>query len=145
MKTVLSEAQMRQFVADWYRKLDEHVPLEDVVRLVSASDLTMKFPEATLHDRSQFADWYRTVTHKFFDEMHTVKRVAVRTDGEQAELEVLVNWRASVWNPPDARSQGLNFDSEQLWVVKDEPGSDQPQIVVYDVKTLTPLPGSATL
>jgi len=143
MQTTSSDTLIREFVADWYRKLDRHVTLDELLPMVSSGDLTMKFPEATLRDRSEFARWYDTVTHKFFDEAHTVKQVVVHRNGGDAQLDVLVNWQARMWEAPDARSKGLNFDSQQSWVVRDEP--EGLVITVYDVKSLTPLPGSASL
>ena len=143
MKT--SEKQLHDFVVDWYRKLDRHVPLTELLPLVSAGDLTMKFPEATLRSQAEFAGWYDKVTHRFFDEVHTVKSVGVRMNGGKADLDVVVNWQARVWDAPEAASKGLNFDSGQHWIVSEESSTGQPVIVVYDVKSLTPLPGSAPL
>jgi hypothetical protein len=145
MQTALSEAQIREFVADWYRKLDQHAPLPDLLPMVSRRELRMKLPETTLHDQSEFTRWYETVTRKFFDEAHTLKQVNVRMNGDKADVDLVVNWRARIWNPPDASSQGLEFDCEQSWVVKDDPGTDKPVIVLYDVKSLTPVNGSAAL
>jgi hypothetical protein len=143
MKTALSETQVRELVADWYRKLDEHAPLDDLLPMVSPRDLTMTFPEATLRSRSEFQRWYETVTHRFFDETHTLKQVTVRLRGDTADLDVVVNWRARMWDAPEATSRPLDFDSVQAWTVKRENGS--AVITVYDVKSLVPLAGSASL
>src|SRR2546423_14874209 len=105
----------------------------------------MRFPEATLHDQQEFTRWYETVTHRFFDEAHTVKQVTVRANGgDQADLDVVVNWKARMWDAPEAKSKPLDMDSVQGWTVRQENGG-RPVITVYDVKSLTPLPGSASL
>jgi hypothetical protein len=141
--TSLTETQVREFVVEWYRKLDVHVPLPDLLPLLSGSDLTMKFPEATLHSLNEFAGWYDKVTHRFFDEVHTVKSVKVRFDGGKADCDIVVNWQASTWDPPEAASKRRNMDSVQRWLVSAE--GDQLVVNLYDVISLTPLPGSAPL
>jgi hypothetical protein len=145
MTMTLTDTQLREFVADWYRKLDEHVALKELLPMLSSAELTMRFPETTLHDQAGFMGWYETVTRRFFDEAHTVKQVGVRRSGDAADLDVVVNWQARIWDAPEAKSKGLNFDSVQSWIVKGTNGTGQPVIVLYDVRSLTPLAGSASL
>jgi len=139
----LTETQVREFVADWYHKLDIHVPLPDLLPLLSRRDLTIKFPEVTVHSHNDFAGWYDKVTHRFFDEVHTVKQVDIRFEGGKADCNIVVNWEASTWDPPEAKSKRLIMDAAQRWLVSAE--GDQLVINLYDVISLTPLPGSAPL
>src|SRR5262249_53812122 len=66
--TALSEAEVRQLVVDWYRKLDVHAPVDEYRQLLADDGLEMRFPEATLHGFSAFRDWYERVVRIFFDE-----------------------------------------------------------------------------
>lgn len=140
----LTEESVRQFVQDWYDALDRHDPIADVLPYLSRNGLTMRFPEATLHNVADFRDWYDAVTHRFFDEVHELKRVDVRlVSPAHADVSVVVNWQARVWNPPAARSEWLGFDASQTWSVVLQDGA--PRIRSYSVDDLAPMPGSAEL
>jgi hypothetical protein len=105
----------------------------------------MRFPETTARGHAGFADWYKAVTNRFFDEVHVVKKVEVEnlTDG-RADVAVLVNWQARIWNAPAAKSQWLGFDADQTWVVVAGPDG-VPRVATYVVNALAPMPGSASL
>jgi hypothetical protein len=104
----------------------------------------MTFPEGTLEGLAGFREWYKTVTHRFFDEEHTVSSVEVdwRPDGTAA-AKVVVNWQARVWDPPRANSSWLGFDAYQTWLLGSSGG--KPAILSYVVDELKPMPGSASL
>lgn len=141
---VLSEPGIRKFVEDWYIALDRHDSLELVEPFLTPQGLVMTFPEGTLHGLADFREWYRTVTHRFFDEEHAVTTVDVgwSPDGT-ATAKVVVNWQARVWDPPKATSSWLGFDAYQTWVLGGSTG--KPAILSYVVDELKPMPGSADL
>ena len=139
----LSEAEVKKLAEDWYLALDVHAPVEELLPMLATSGLEMVFPEATLEGQDAFKDWYKTVTHKFFDEVHVLKEVSVSDAGDHADAKVVVNWQAKVWNPPDAKSKWLGFDAYQTWGVTAENG--KPVIKRYVVDKLDPMEGSATL
>ena len=140
----LTEQSLRDFAVAWYEALDRHDDLADVQAHLVPEGLEMVFPETTTHGLEGFADWYRTVTHRFFDEVHDVRATeVVSLDGDRAELTVLVNWKASRWDPPAARSERLDFDAFQRWTVVSGPTG--PRVSRYVVETFEPNPGSATL
>lgn len=122
--------------AVWYRKLDVHAPLEEVLPLLADEDVEMQFPEATLRGTADFQQWYERVTHLFFDEVHTLKRVDVEATDEGMLVKVVVRWEASVWNPPAAYSQRIKLDAYQTWLVTRSPRSGQPVISRYTVGEL---------
>jgi SnoaL-like domain len=135
---------VRSFAARWYQALDRHDDVESVLEMLIDEGLEMRFPETTARGYSGFRDWYQAVTHRFFDEVHTLREVTV-TGGtpDAAVAKVVVNWQAKIWNPPDAKSQWLGFDAFQTWTMV--PGPDGPQIALYVVDELRPMPGSAEL
>jgi hypothetical protein len=140
-----------QLAKDWYAKLDDHVPVEEYQPLMT-DDAEFRFPEVTVRGFEGFRDWYEGdidknngVIYKFFDEVHTLKKVQVTPKGDSADVQVVVNWQASVWNPPAARSERINADAYQSWVVVRSPQTQKPVISVYVVDSLDFLPGSATL
>ncbi len=139
-----TEAAIREMVTAWYVALDRHVDLDQALGYLVDDGLQMRFPEATARGHAGFADWYKAVTNRFFDEVHTVSSVRVTSlTDEVAELQVVVNWQARIWNPPAAKSEWLGFDAYQTWFVV--PGPDGPQIKTYIVDDLKPMPGSASL
>ncbi len=140
----LADQEVDKLARDWYRALDVHVPVEDLLPMLASEGLTMVFPEATLHGIEDFKGWYSDVTHKFFDEIHTVKEVDSKPSGGDSDVKVVVNWQAKVWNPPDANSKWLGFDAYQTWVVTRAP-SGKAVILKYTVDELKPMEGSATL
>jgi hypothetical protein len=140
----LSERAVRALAQDWYDALDRHDPLEAVLPFLVSQGLVMRFPEGEMRGLEGFSDWYRIVTHKFFDEVHVLKKVDVRpVDERTAEVTVVVNWQARVWNPPARNSIWLGFDATQTWTVVQEGG--QARIRTYVVDELAPMPGSARL
>jgi hypothetical protein len=143
MAEALTEAEVQKLAEDWYKALDVHVPVEECLPMLSESNLEMVFPEGTLQGQDAFKDWYKTVTHKFFDEVHVLKEVSSSIQGDNADVKVVVNWQAKVWNPPDAKSKWLGFDAYQTWVVSKENG--KAVISKYVVDNLEPMEGSATL
>ena len=39
-----------------------------------------------------------------------MKELAITPRGSQADVKLVVNWQAKVWNPPDAKSKWLGMD-----------------------------------
>jgi hypothetical protein len=141
----LSEAEIKEFAIDWYRKLDVHAPMVELLPLLADSDLEMTFPEGVSRGHAGFEAWYQRVIRIFFDEEHTVKEVTSKPGGGDVEVKVVVNWQAKVWSPPESKSKWLGFDAFQTWVVRRSPTTGKPIIVRYVVDSLDAMPGSATL
>ena len=124
----LTEAEISTFVTAWYLALDQHAPAEECLKLV-ADDVKMIFPEKTLHGRGDFAAWYAGgayadgekapgVINIFFDENHNVAGVEAKIAGDQAEVDVVVAWQASWFEPPAAKSKRVSLDAIQDWGVR---------------------------
>jgi hypothetical protein len=131
----LATAEVKELAAKWYKKLDVHAPLVDLLPLVD-EDAEMKFPEATLRGKAEFESWYERVIRVFFDEVHTLKTVDVTPTKTGADVKVVVRWEASVWNPPAAKSQRIKLDAYQTWKVRRSPINGQPVIATYIVDEL---------
>jgi SnoaL-like domain len=141
----LNETKIRQLVEKWYQLLDVHASENELLPLLSDAGLEMQFPEGPLHGLEDFKRWYQTVTHTFFDEKHVLKEVTVTLSGDRADVKILVNWQAKRWRPPVPKSDSLDFDAAQSWVVIRSPSSGKPVILTYIVDSLRPLPGSDPL
>jgi ketosteroid isomerase-like protein len=144
MSDTLTETDVRRLVQDWYDALDRHDPIAEVMPFLASNGLVMQFPEGTLRGADDFRQWYETVTHRFFDEVHVLASVDVRmVSPVHADLVVVVNWQARVWNPPQPNSEWLGFDATQTWSVVLQDGA--ARIRRYIVDELAPMPGSAQL
>ncbi|MDP9313447.1 MAG: hypothetical protein M3R24_21625 [Chloroflexota bacterium] len=141
----LTQSEVRELVDQWYRKLDVHAPVEELLPLLANDGLEMRFPEATLRGQAEFVRWYEGVTRRFFDEVHELKEVNIATGADRAAVQLIVNWQAHIWNPPAPRSQWLGFDAAQRWEVARSPETQQPIIISYVVDALTAMDGSAAL
>lgn len=141
----LTADEVRQLAADWYHKLDVHAPLVEILPMLADDELEMKFPEASLRGQAAFENWYEGVIRIFFDEVHTLKSVAVTPTEDGADVKVVVHWEASVWHAPAARSQRIKLDAYQTWFVKRSPISGSPVVSRYTVDELVYEPDSARL
>jgi len=141
----LTDEGVRELVTEWYRALDRHDELGEMLRYLIDDGLEMRFPEATAYGHSGFSDWYKGVTNRFFDELHTVTAVDITAlDERSATVSVVVNWQARIWNPPAAKSEWLGFDAYQTWELVAAPG-DTVKLKTYVVDRMEPMPGSASL
>jgi hypothetical protein len=147
----LTRGEIEAFAAEWYRKLDEHVPAGEIVPMVLDQGLEFVVPEATLRSRGEFGDWYAGggrrpgVINLFFDEVHTLSRVEATPGGPRVQVKVVVNWQARRWTPPAPRSRWIGFDAFQTWELVRSPETGRPAIARYVVDELRPMPGSPPL
>jgi len=143
----LDELEVRQLVTEWYKDLDVHAPLVDLVAKVSVQGLEMRFPEATLNTVAEFGGWYEGVIRTFFDEVHALREleITIPEGGNRADIKLVVYWEASRWNPPAAHSERLLIDAYQTWVVERSETSGLPVVKTYIVDELRPLEGSVAL
>jgi hypothetical protein len=141
----LTKDEINDLADRWYKALDVHAPLEDLLEMLADDGLEMVFPEGTSRGHAGFTEWYERVTRIFFDEVHTLKKVEPTIGDGRADVEVVVNWQATVWNPPEPKSKWLGFDAYQTWVVERSPESGKAVIKRYIVDDLAAMEGSATL
>jgi hypothetical protein len=140
----LTDKAIHQFTVAWYEALDRHDALTDVLTMLVNDGLEMRFPEVTSYGHKGFTEWYAAVTTRFFDEVHTVREVKpISLSPKEAEVSVVVNWQAKMHEGQTAKSSWLGFDAYQTWTVV--AGPNGPQIKVYTVDKLDPMPGSASL
>jgi hypothetical protein len=131
------------FASAWYQLLDIHAPLDSFKPLLS-ENVKLVFPEATVEGFSGYSDWYQKVISIFFDEVHTLKVADIlEQSGDNCTVHVIVNWKASVWNAPQATSTRLMMDADQTWNISRVNGS--LQVTEYIVNHMNYEPGSCKL
>ena len=110
--------QIKKFAAAWYFALDIHAPIEECYKMLADEGINMHFPNEDIRDFATFQKWYDRVTNRFFDENHTIHSVEAQIFDGQAEVEVVVGWQASWWEPPAAKSKRVALDATQKWIVR---------------------------
>jgi ketosteroid isomerase-like protein len=144
----LSDALTNEEIVDladrWYRALDVHAPVEELHAMMTDEGNDMEWPELPTHGHAEFTVWYEKVIRRFFDEIHTVKSVepTIDEDGNRADVKVVVNWKASVWEPPAPKSITLHMDAFQTWEVVRDADSGKALINKYVVDSFSELPDS---
>lgn len=141
----LTQEEIAGLADRWYKALDVHAPIEELYAMLLDEGNEMLWPEGPTHGHKEFKGWYDRVTRLFFDEVHTITKVESRIDGDRADVEVVVNWQAKTWNPPEPKSKWLGFDAYQTWEVVRSPETGAPVIKRYAVDKLDPMEGSETL
>jgi len=142
----LTEAEVKEFASEWYRKLDVHAPLEDYIPLLVEEGFVLTVPEFTVEGFEGFKGWYERAIGLFFDEVHTIKEVKLTSvDKEKAEVKVIVYWEATRWNSPAPKSDRILMDAYQTWIVKRSPKTQKPIIAKYIVDSVEYVEGSARL
>src|SRR5437867_7061536 len=126
MSDALTKEEIDELADHWYKALDVHAPVEELCEIQHDAAYEMVWPEGPTHGHAEFKGWYARVTRIFFDEVHTITKVEPKINGESAEVEVVVNWQAKVWNPPEPNSKFLGFDAYQTWEVVRSPESGKP-------------------
>lgn len=153
MSASITLDQIKKFVAAWYLALDQHVPLDDIYKLLADEGLNVQFPGPTgdIRDYHSFSRWYdgpQGVINIFFDENHYVQTVEAQINGAEATLDIVVGWQASWWEPPAAKSKRVSMDATQRWTVrKSDKNPYGLEIVTYNA-TVEPFkyaPGFARL
>ncbi len=149
-ETTVDEALTKEEIDDladrWYKALDVHAPVEELYDMLLDDGNEMVWPEGPTHGHKEFNEsWYQRVIRLFFDEVHTISKVDAKIDGERADVEVVVNWQAKIWNPPEPKSKFLGFDAYQTWEVVRSPETGKAVIKRYAVDKLDPMPGSTEL
>jgi SnoaL-like domain len=92
---LVGDAETTAFAQRWFDLLSAHVPVEELLQLVSERDLEMEFPEASLRDYDDFRRWYAAVGKAYRDQSHTVERLDAKRDGDAVHVEVTVVWQAT--------------------------------------------------
>ena len=113
-----TEENIKRFAAAWYLALDQHVPIEECYKLLADKGLNMQFPDGDIRDLGGFKTWYDRVTNIFFDENHNVQSVEINVSGDRAEVDVVVGWQASWFEPPAAKSKRTSMDATQRWTLQ---------------------------
>ncbi|MDH3327892.1 MAG: hypothetical protein OEM01_01525 [Desulfobulbaceae bacterium] len=143
--TPVTESEVKQFIEDWFAKLDDHVPVEELLPLVADEELVMKMPESSEYRHSGFIKWYNHAINTFFDEVHIIHALRITPSQDSAKVEIVLQWEPVIWNAPAARSKRQGYFAAQTWLLKRSPETKRLFIVNYNVDYFIPMEGSDEL
>jgi ketosteroid isomerase-like protein len=140
----LTQEEIQDLADRWYGALDVHAPVAELHAMMTDEGNDMEWPELPTHGHVEFTVWYEKVTRRFFDEVHTIKSVEATIDegGNRADVKVVVNWKASVWEPPAPKSITIHMDAYQTWEVVRDSATGKALINKYFVDSFSELPDS---
>jgi hypothetical protein len=138
-KTAISETEVRQFIDDWFARLDKHASVEEVLLMVADENLVMKFPEVTAYGHQVFMEWYERVIKTYFDEVHTIRALEIKPSNDMAKVKMVLQWQTSSWKAPNAKSTRLDFYAAQTWEIQRSQTTQKLIIVAYNVDYFIPL------
>jgi len=132
----LTERIVKNVVLNWYDGTNNHVPVEDLERMLN-SDVRMSYPNTPdlIVGVARFRDWYADVLVKYFDETHVVEWWNITIKGENAEALVIVRRETRSWPPGDAVSKYKAYLSKQRFVIGRNANSGQVAIEEKHVLT----------
>jgi len=134
MKATLSTFEVKELAYNWFKKLTEHAPAEELLELVSSdADLLIEFPNTPIKNADEFRAWLHNVTHTFFDQQHVLQMLDISIDGDKAKVRLIVNWQAKTWEAPNAYSKWEGYCVHQEWEVKKDTKRNKAVIVNYKV------------
>ncbi|BBD57401.1 hypothetical protein NIES2109_01670 [Nostoc sp. HK-01] len=141
----LSELEISQLAQDFYEKLDQHAPPEEITPFLSLADndFKMQFPSSTLHNHEEFNQWYKNAVNTFYDEIHAVKEMTVKCQADRADVNAIIHWEGSTWKAPNAYSKRVVADAQHSWEVVRSPDTFKPIYKSYIVHKLDFAPGSS--
>lgn len=128
----LTEDEIIQFGRSWFDKLNRHIDVEHIIKMVSDTSLEMVFPEKTIRNYDDFRDWYEAVGKTYYDQAHTIEKFDIKIS-DAAKIDVVVVWRAKQISDDTS----LTVRVTQSWVVTKSLTSGLPVITNYTVDTFS--------
>jgi len=135
----LSIWEVQELIYEWFRKLTTKAPLEEMLVMLNSEELEMMFPERILRSHADFKEWYQDVTHLYFDQVHEIKMLAIDLAGNEAAVNLIVNWQTRTWKAPAAFSEWQGSYISQNWVIKKISKTGKPVITIYKVGKFEPM------
>jgi hypothetical protein len=94
---LLTQAEVKELVAQFYRLVDLHAPAEDFISILAEEDLKMALAHGEINNFQGFKAWYDPLIRSFFDGIHKIYDVElVSTSDTEAKAKVVLVWDASV-------------------------------------------------
>ena len=131
-KPTITEEELVQFGQSWFDKLNRHTQVEELLEMVSDTNLEMVFPEQTIRNYDDFRDWYDVVGKTYYAQDHTIEKFDIQIS-DAAKINVVVVWRAKQL----ADDKSLAVRVTQTWVVTNSLTNGLPVITNYEIHSFS--------
>lgn len=108
---MLTEELAKEYVIEWYKLVDGHASIVDLLHMTVGEEFIVRFGEETL-DYKGYAEWYIQDIRSFFDGTHHLLQMDAQIDGNTAVVLNHINWIGRSWTPPEAKSKIKNIHCE---------------------------------
>jgi len=132
-KKSITKSEVKDLVFTWFRMLNNHMPEEEINKMLYMENIRMKFPETSITCSEDFSDWHSDVCKRFFNQEHEIKMIDVEIEDKIAYVKLIVNWKAETWDPPAPYSTNIDTYAYQTWEIIREPESNELKIQTYIV------------
>jgi hypothetical protein len=139
----LTIAEVRDLVAEFYRKFDVHAPAEEFISILAEEGLKMVLAHGEVRNFEDFRAWYDPLIRSFFDSSHEIYDVElVSTSVAEAKAKVVLVWDAKAWIPPAAKSDRISILTYTTFTVRRSSKTRKPVLAAYLVDDLKYLAGT---
>ena len=112
---VITEQMIRDFLGNWYRMMDTHAPLEEVLPCIDPVRFRMRIIDGpVLEGESGFSQWYHEKNATSFDSLHTVRHIDITIHGDTADVVILADWSGRNWVIPGVKSEAVAYHDKLL-------------------------------
>ncbi len=138
--SAITEDEVRQLIHQWGRLHDEHAPLSAFLPIIAEEGFEIQFGEDVWQGYAGL-EAHQELKRQFFDEAHIYQWIDVKTAGDQAEAKSVMQWEASVREPPAPRSTRIKAVLHHSWLIKRSPRTGKPVIARSVVDSFKYVPG----
>lgn len=132
--TSFNEQKVLDVLHAWYDGFDTHAPIDRYRGLLAAGDIFIDLPPEPKTDFDSFSAWYEENNRTFFDGKHTLKRIDVTLENDQAVAVIPMRWDVRTWTPGDANSTELHLDMVATVTLIPDGDTGEPRIKRYEVE-----------
>ncbi|MBX3427468.1 MAG: antibiotic biosynthesis monooxygenase [Pirellulales bacterium] len=128
----LTDAMVRRFAQEWFDKLSNRAPVEQLLALAADNGLDIRFPDARLRNHAEFAAWYASVGERFDEQEHVLESLATQPSEAGMLVFVTVVWKAR----QKSDGQRLAMRANQTWTLGRAGADNLPVVLSYNVNSL---------
>jgi len=132
----LNEADIKKFILEFYAKADQSAPLVWFLPYIDDTFHMFWTPTCQFDGPVGFEEFYRNLTASQFDRVHEVSDIAIKLDGNCADITFKIHLVSRVWHPPLAKSLRAENEAGFHWTMKLSSKTGTPVITEYTLTSV---------
>lgn len=111
----INDAMVSTFLKKWYEYMDNHAPVEKVVKAIDPVLFKMQIIDSPfIVGESGFRDWYNEKITTSFDSVHTVHSVDYEICEDEVSVTILADWSGRNWVVPQVKSEAVTYHDKLI-------------------------------